>query len=239
MDMNTYGQYCPVAKGSEIIADRWTPLILRELLADIHRFSDLQRGLPGISRSLLVNRLRRLEAAGVLERRPGPGGRHLEYHLTAAGWALRPVVMELGEWAARWAFGDPEPAELKPEVLMGWMTRRVNRELLPDRRIVVRFDLERTTKRWWWLVMQPNDISVCRTDPRFDADLLVRAGLDDLYRLWLGRITFGAARAQNLVQIEGPSSLVRAFPSWMALSPLAPAVRAGASRSSSLTATGR
>ncbi len=226
--VHSYGQYCPVAKGAEIFADRWTPLILRELLAGVRRFSDLYRGLPGISRSLLVSRLRQLERAGVIERRPTAERSPAVYHLTEGGEELRPVVMALGEWAARRAFGDPEPAELKPEVLMGWMARRVNRELLPGRRVLVRFDLQGTPKRWWWMILEAADVSVCRQDPGFDLDLTVTAGLVDLYRLWLGRLAFDDALIDGSVRIEGATSLVRAFPRWLALSPLAPAVRAGA-----------
>ncbi|MEJ7846449.1 MAG: helix-turn-helix domain-containing protein [Acidimicrobiales bacterium] len=226
--MHSYGQYCPVAKGAEIFADRWTPLILRELLADVHRFSDLYRGLPGISRSLLVSRLRQLERADVVERRPAAGGAAAGYHLTEGGRELRPVVMALGEWAARRAFGDPEPADLKPEVLMGWIARRVNRDLLPDRRVLVRFDLRDTPKRWWWMILEAADVSVCRQDPGFALDLSVTAGLADLYRLWLGRVSFDEARADGSVRVEGATALVRAFPRWLGLSPLAPAVRAGA-----------
>jgi DNA-binding HxlR family transcriptional regulator len=226
--MHSYGQYCPVAKGAEIFADRWTPLILRELLADVHRFSDLYRGLPGISRSLLVSRLRQLERADVVERRPAAGGAAAGYHLTEGGRELRPVVMALGEWAARRAFGDPEPADLKPEVLMGWIARRVNRELLPGRRVLVRFDLQGTPKRWWWMILEAADVSVCRQDPGFALDLSVTAGLADLYRLWLGRVSFDEARADGSVRVEGATALVRGFPRWLGLSPLAPAVRAGA-----------
>lgn len=226
--MHSYGQYCPVAKGAEIFADRWTPLILRELLAGVRRFSDLYRGLPGISRSLLVSRLRQLERAGVVERRPTLDGLPAGYHLTEGGEELRPVVMALGEWAARRAFGDPEPSELKPEVLMGWMARRVNRELLLNRRVLVRFDLRGTPKRWWWMILEAADVSVCRQDPGFELDLSVTAGLDDLYRLWLGRVSFDDALTGGSVRIEGSTPLVRAFPRWLALSPLAPAVRAGA-----------
>lgn len=227
--VNSYGQYCPLAKGAEIFAERWTPLILREVMADVHRFSDLHRGLPGISRSLLVSRLRFLEGANVVERRPSDNGRTAEYHLTEGGEELRPVVMALGEWAAHRAFGEPEPAELKPEVLMGWIARRVNRQLLPQRRVVVRFDLRDTRKRWWWLVLDRSDVSVCRQDPRFELDLSVTVVLADLYRLWLGRITIGDALTDELVRIDGTAPLVRAFPRWLALSPLAPAVRAGLS----------
>lgn len=225
--VNSYGQYCPVAKGAEIFADRWTPLILREMLAGVHRFSDIQRGLPGISRSLLVERLRRLERANVVERRVRSDGRTADYHLTPAGEELRPVVMALGEWAARRAFGDPEPDELKPEVLMGWIARGVKRDLLPDHRVIVRFDLGSTRKRWWWLVLQPGDVSVCRHDPGFELDISVTAELADLYRVWLGRLTLSEAICDELVRIDGTTPLVRAFSRWFGLSPLAPAVHGG------------
>src|SRR5262249_42353517 len=107
--MHLYGQYCPVARATEILADRWTPLIIRELLAGIGRFNDLDRGLPGISRALLVDRLRRLEEAGIVERRRDGGKQRGEYHLTRAGRELQSMIDVLGRWGARWAFGDPRP----------------------------------------------------------------------------------------------------------------------------------
>src|SRR5215470_20370499 len=129
--MHLYGQYCPVARATEILADRWTPLIIRELLAGIRHFNDLDRGLPGISRALLVDRLRRLERTKLLERRQSAEGRVTEYHLTPAGRELQRVIDVLGRWGARWAFGDPRVTELDPIVLLWWMKRRVYRQRLP------------------------------------------------------------------------------------------------------------
>lgn len=119
--MGSYGQYCPVAKAAEIFADRWTPLIMREMLHGIRRFNELERGLPGIPRSLLSQRLRRLERAGIIVRHLASNGRATEYHLTRAGQQLEAVVDVLGTWGAQWAFGDPVPDELDPGLLMWWM----------------------------------------------------------------------------------------------------------------------
>ena len=119
-----YGQYCPVALGSEVLAERWTPLILREMILGSTRFNEIERGLPGISRSLLHKRLIQLERRGVLER--VEIGRGHEYHLTPAGKDLESVLMSLGEWMVRWLYREPYPEEADPITLMWWMHRRVD-----------------------------------------------------------------------------------------------------------------
>ena len=125
--MAEYRQYCPVARASEILADRWTPLIVRELLAGSQHFNQIERGLPGISRSLLVSRLRHLEDRGVIERRRCSQPNRVEYSLTDAGHDLRGVIERLGEWGVRWAFGEPKLHELDPAVLVWKMHQRVDR----------------------------------------------------------------------------------------------------------------
>src|SRR2546423_6515747 len=105
--MHLYGQYCPVARAAEILADRWTVLIVRELLADVNHFNELERGLPHISRTLLAERLRRLERAGVLERRGGTPGKPPEYCLSPAGGGVPPTHAPFWGLGARWAFGPP------------------------------------------------------------------------------------------------------------------------------------
>src|SRR3990170_1475085 len=141
--MRTYGQFCSVAKAAEIFAERWTPLIVRELLAGSHRFSELERGLPGIPRSLLVQRLRALARAGVVEqRRTGRNGH--DYHLTAAGQELFGIVQGLGEWGQRWANMEIREEDVDPSLLMWDMHRRINVERLPDQRIVARFQFTGT-----------------------------------------------------------------------------------------------
>src|SRR5687768_8568736 len=138
--MHKYGQYCPIARAAEILGDRWTLLIVRDLLCGAQHFNQLERGLPGISRALLAERLRRLQQFGVLERQLAPKGRQTSYHLTPAGRELQAVINTLLHWGAAWAFGEPDPTELDPLLLMWWMHDRVYTERLPSRRIVVEFD---------------------------------------------------------------------------------------------------
>ncbi len=141
-----YGQYCPVARASEILAERWTPLIVRELLAGSHHCNEIERGLPGISRSLLASRLRQLEDAGVLERRASDRANATSYELTPAGRDLQRVLDRLGAWAVRWAFDDPRPEEQNPVLLVWMIRRRLRKELLPPKRTVVEFDFSRETR---------------------------------------------------------------------------------------------
>jgi DNA-binding HxlR family transcriptional regulator len=224
--MHEYGQYCPIAKAAEIFADRWTPLIVRELLHGVSRFNELERGLPGIPRSLLTKRLRRLEQAGVIVRHTTANGHAVEYHLTPAGRQLQTVVDVLGTWGAQWAFGDPQPDELDPLLLVWWMQRRVNVHLLPSRRTVVQFDFRGERTGRYWLVLDPADVSVCLQPPGFDIDLLVSADIAALYRVWFGRTTLAEALRERSIELDGATALVRAFPGWFALSPFAEAVRA-------------
>jgi DNA-binding HxlR family transcriptional regulator len=232
--MYQYGQYCPVARASEILADRWTPLIVRELLAGIRHFNDLDRGLPGISRALLVERLRRLERSGLVERR-AVEGRVPEYHLTQAGRELQRVIDVLGGWGARWAFGDPRRTELDPLVLLWWMRRRVHRHRLPPGRVVMEFDFHGTRRGTYWLLLQRSDVSVCLQHPKFAVDLRVTADIAGFYRVWLGRISLGEALREHLIRLDGVPTVVRAFPRWFAWSPMADAVRAASPRHSTVT----
>jgi DNA-binding HxlR family transcriptional regulator len=224
--MHLYGQYCPVARAAEILADRWTLLIIRELLADIKHFNELERGLPRMSRMLLVERLRRLERTGVLERRGASRGKPTEYRLTAAGRELQRVIDNLGEWGARWAFGQPRPSELDPIVLLWWMRRRVALENIPRRRVLIEFHFRRIQKQYYWLLIEPTDISVCLKHPGFDIDLTVTADILAFYRVWLGHASLSDALRRNQVRLDGVPADVRAFPQWFTWSPMAETVRA-------------
>jgi DNA-binding HxlR family transcriptional regulator len=220
-----YGQYCPIARATEILADRWTLLIVRELLDGVQHFNELDRSLPGVSRALLVERLRRLEQTGVIVRRLHPR-RTVEYHLTPAGRELQRIIDILGGWGARWAFGDPRRSELNPVLLLWWMRRHVRRDRLPQQRVVVEFDFLRARSGTYWLIFNRSDVSLCLQHPRFEVDLRVRADIATLYRVWLGRENFGDALAKRQIRFDGPPSLVRAFPRWFAWSPMSKTVRA-------------
>ena len=172
--MAEYHQYCPVARASEILADRWTPLIVRELLAGSQHFNDIERGLPGISRSVLAERLRHLEDAGVVERHRGDRANVSAYLLTEAGTELRAVIDQMGAWGVRWAFGEPRPTDLDPVLLLWKVHQRVDRTRLPSSRTVVEFDFRGRAGRRLWLVLEPREVSVCLRPPRFETDLVVR-----------------------------------------------------------------
>ena len=223
--MQKYEQYCPVARAAEILAERWTPLIVRELIAGSHRFNEIERGLPGISRSLLSSRLRQLEEAGVIERViRAPSGLR-EYHLSEAGWELKVVIEALGAWGVRWAFGDPQPEELDGGLLVWKIHQRINRELLPERRTVVEFDFTGSRAKRVWLLLERREVSVCVAPPGFDADLVVRADLALFYRVWLGQIEYGAALRCGALTVEGPATLATQLPRWFMWSPMARFVR--------------
>lgn len=227
--MRSYAQYCPVAKATEILGDRWTLLIMREMLGGASGFNELQRGLPGISRSVLTSRMRALERAEVVERRKGPKGRTLEYRLTPAGRDLQPVVQAIGEWGATWSFTEPRPEELDPDLLIVWMARHVHRERLPVNRTVVKFDF-RDPKRRYWMVLEPNEVSVCLQHPGFDVDLEVIVDTATLYLVYLGRADLGGAIRAGQVTISGPPVLQRGFGRWFTWSAFASASRSADKR---------
>jgi DNA-binding HxlR family transcriptional regulator len=224
--MHRYGQYCPVARTAEILADRWTVLIIRELLADVNHFNELERGLPHMSRTLLAERLRRLQHAGVLERRGASRGKQTEYRLTSAGRELQSIIDQFGGWGARWAFGEPRPNELDPVVLLWWMRRRVCTEAVGKRRLVIQFDFGGGPRQSYWLLIERADVSVCLKNPGFDIDVLVSADIVAFYRVWLGRMSLSKALHGEHVRLDGTPADVRAFSSWFAWSPMANTVRA-------------
>lgn len=221
-----YHQYCPVARAAEIFADRWTPLIVRELLAGSSHFNQIQRGLPGISRTLLSTRLRLLEDASVVSRSVGDRPHATEYRLTTAGEELSGVVESLGQWGARWAFGEPRPDELDPVLLLWKMRRRIRLERLPPGRVVVEFEFTGKRRTRLWMVLKREEASVCVKPPGFDTDLVVSADLGAFYCVWLGRLPLEAALRTGKVRFDGPRDLVRQFPQWLKWSPMAQHVRA-------------
>jgi DNA-binding HxlR family transcriptional regulator len=224
--MFKYHQYCPVARACEILADRWTPLIVRELLFGSRHFNELRRGLPRISRSLLVARLRHLEDNGVIERRTGARPNVTEYNLTEAGSDLADVIKHLGTWAIKWVFVDPNREELDPALFLWKMHQRVDHRELPSERTVVQFDLTGRKGRRVWLVLVPHDVSSTLKPPGLRSDLIVKADVSVLYRVWAGFLDYDAAVRSGEIVVEGPSALVRVFPRWFMWSPLADVARA-------------
>jgi DNA-binding HxlR family transcriptional regulator len=233
--MRTYAQYCPVAKATETLGDRWTVLIVREMLGGARGFNELQRGLPGISRSVLADRMRALERAEVVDRRTGPKGRTLEYRLTPAGRDLQPVVQAIGEWGATWSFTEPRPEELDTDLLIVWMARHVDRSLLPANRTVVQFDF-REPRRRYWMVLEPSEVSVCLQHPGLGVDLEVAVDTTALYRVYMGRAALGGAIRAGQLTLTGPRALQQGFGRWFTWSAFAPASRSAHERRATASA---
>jgi DNA-binding HxlR family transcriptional regulator len=230
--MREYGHYCPVALGSEILAERWTPLILREMIAmRSTRFNEIERGLPGISRSLLVKRLKQLERRGVIAIVPAPGGHGNEYLLTPAGRDLEPVIMALGEWTVRWLYAEPVPEEVEPVSLMWWMQRRVDLDVIPRQRVVIQFDYRDAERTTLWMVLDRGEPAVCMTHPGFDPDIVVTTDSLSMMRVFSGVDDLAEARSNGRVRIDGLPRLVAAFPTWFLWSPFHDLVRERATSS--------
>jgi len=219
-----YGQYCPVAKAAEVLGERWTLLIVRDVMEGAHRFTDLHAGLPGLSRTVLTQRLRLLEREGVIERREAIGG-HGEYWLTAVGADLQPALLAIGEWASRNYAREPKRDELDPTVLMLWIQRHIRVDGLPQGRSVFRFEFRGARPPRAWLLIDDGVPSVCREDPGFDTDLVIWSDLLTLNRLFAGRVGLSATLRDGSVRLEGSAAQARAFPRWFGSSPFAPATR--------------
>lgn len=224
-----YGQFCPVSRAAEILAERWTPLVVRELLCGSTRFNDLMRGVPRMSTALLSRRLKELEHAGIVERRRSANGRGYEYHLTEAGRELFPLVEGMGLWAQRWVRDDlTEKENLDPVLLMWDIRRNVTSDGIPEgRRFVVGFELSGVPSKCgrYWLVFEQGDVDLCQKDPGFDVDLRVSAHVGVLTQIWLGHLSLGKALREKLLRLDGSRQDVDAFRSWFALSLFAEAGR--------------
>ena len=219
--MPSYHQFCPVAKAMELLDERWTLLVVRELVTGSEHFNELRRGLPRMSPTLLSKRLQQLTRAGVVERTDD--GR---YVLTAAGEELRPVVEALGGWGVRW-IGELGDADLDPKLLLWDMHRNVDhsavRAAVPAGQTTVRFHFPDAPPRTrhWWLVIRADDVDVCDDDPEQPVAVVITADLRTMVQVWRGDLGWSAALGTGRVRIEGPEQLRRAVPSWFALSPFA------------------
>ncbi|MGW6228098.1 winged helix-turn-helix transcriptional regulator [Cellulosimicrobium cellulans] len=218
--MAGYGQFCPVAKAMDVLDERWTLLVVRELLAGSTHFNELRRGNPRMSPALLAKRLRTLERAGVV-RRDEAGGRPT-YRLTAAGEELRPVVESLGAWGARW-IADLGDEDLDPHLLFWDVRRTVPKDVWPRETTAVEFrlhDVDRRVSRWW-LVVRAGDVDLCDVDPGLEPAVVVRSGLRALTRVWRGDTSWAGALRTGDVVLVGPAEARRELPAWIGQSDLA------------------
>jgi DNA-binding HxlR family transcriptional regulator len=216
----SYYQFCPVAKAMELLDERWTLLIIRELVTGSQHFNELRRGLPRMSPSLLSKRLQQLQRAGIVDRRPD--GSSVCYVLTPAGSELRPVVEALGSWGVRW-IGELGDADLDPKLLLWDMHRNIDRASIPEGRTVVHFefpDAPRKARRWW-LVITKEGADVCDVDPGYDVAVAITASLRRMVEIWRGDLSWSDALRPGLLEVDGPEAMRRALPGWFKLSAFA------------------
>jgi len=218
---SSYGQFCTVARGAEVLCERWTPLVIRELLCGSKRFNDLRRGVPRMSTSLLAQRLQRLEEFGIVRRTAA--GKVWEYGLTTAGEELRPIVMALGHWGARWIGSRLRDEELDAGLLMWDIRRFVCIPEFPTHPIVINFQFRdaRPGERTWWLVVEDGMADLCRDDPGRELTLVVDATVRALTEIWAGDLTPAQALQSREVRIDGARRDAQNLWRWLGTSAFA------------------
>jgi DNA-binding HxlR family transcriptional regulator len=223
--MRSYGQFCPFALAAEVVGERWTPLILRELFCGRTRFNDIHRGIPRISPSLLTKRLKTLEKAGLVEHRRN--GRGSEYRLTEAGRQLGPLIEQLAAWGKTWMPATLSRIAADADLIMWDLHRRLDLDRMPAERVVIRFDFadQPKSKRYRWIIANRDGAELCITDPGFEVDLFVTTDSRIITWVWYGDIPLQKAIADGRVRLDGPARLRAAFPSWLKLNELAPIPR--------------
>jgi DNA-binding HxlR family transcriptional regulator len=210
--MKGYGQFCPVAKATEVLGEKWTPLIIRELLSDDQSFNNLRKGVPLMSPSLLSSRLKSLEVAGIIDRQKTDRG--VMYSL---------IVEQLGVWGQRWVRSDMSKKDLDPSLLMWDMHRRIDTSYFTSDRTVLRFEyVDYPSKmRLWWLVIDDDVVDICLKDPGYEVDLFVQTRLQTMTQIWMGDISLSKARREKRLKLSGNTRLKDSMPQWIGRSLLA------------------
>ena len=213
--MPGYGQFCPVAKATEVIGEKWTVLVLRELLLGTTRFNEFQRALSRMSPTLLAKRLRHLEECGIVIRKKLSGQKGYEYRLTAAGKELGPLIEVLAVWGMRWARGQLTDDELDVEFLMRELQRRLQTEHLPDGETVICLMFGELTKhKTWWLLVDGDVVDLCNEDPGKDVDLYISSRVRTIVEVWEGDVDMRTALRNGSIKATGSRHLIRTIPDW-------------------------
>ena len=223
MKQPSYKQFCPVAMAAELLCTRWTVVVLRELIAGSTRFNDLRRGVPKMSPTLLSQRLKELEAAGIIERKKLKSANGVyEYRMTQSGEDLRPVIDAMGFWGQKWVQAKQSLKNLDPSLLMWDMRRNLNPSPLPKRRTTIQFLYQGlpASKRTWWLVVEPHgEVDLCSLDPGFDVDLHVATDLRTMTAIWMGLTT--VEKERDKISLTGARDIGKTMQTWLGLSPFA------------------
>ncbi|MFL6818152.1 MAG: winged helix-turn-helix transcriptional regulator [Bradyrhizobium sp.] len=224
MTIGSYKQFCPVAMAAEILCTRWTVVLLRELIAGSTRFNELRRGVPRMSPALLSQRLKDLEAAGIIMRKASGEPGVFDYRLTESGLELGPIVEAFGVWGQRRIEADLSLQHLDVQLLMWDMRRNLNTTPMPPARSVIEFvypELPATQRRWWLIVDPETGVDLCSVDPGFDVDLYVSVDLRTMTAIWMGLDTVRTAVANRRMTLTGKRQLATAMQTWLGLSPFA------------------
>lgn len=229
-----YGQYCPVAMAANIVAQRWTMLVIRELLLGSRRYNDIRRGVPRMSPTLLSRRLKQLEEAGVVYRSASDDAQGHEYGLTPAGLELRPLIRMAGQWGKRWVSSRLTADDLDASFLMWDIKRFMRPESVPlgasGGRTVVNIefsDVDKRKKRWW-LVVEGGSVGLCFNDPGFEVDVYIHTELRALTDVFMGVSPMSRLQSQGRIKVVGPSALVRSLSTWFGASPFSEVAQAAA-----------
>ncbi len=225
MTQGSYKQFCPVAMAAEILCTRWTVVLLRELIAGSTRFNDLRRGVPRMSPALLSQRLKELDAAGIIQRIPSASEPNVfEYHLTPSGEELEPLIQAFGVWGHRWVESEVSLQNLDVALLMWDMRRNLDPSPMPKRRSVIHFlypELPAARRSWWLLVGPAIGVDLCSVDPGFDVDLYVSTDLRTMTAIWMGVDSVRMAQAARRLALTGDRELASQMQAWLGLSPFA------------------
>lgn len=213
--MAKYGQFCPVAKSTEILGQPWTMLIIRELCCGDQSFNNLRMGLPLISPSLLSTRLKLLEQKNIITRNVSDRG--VVYRLAEAGEELRPVIMALGVWGQRWVRSDMSNKDLDPTLLMWDIHRKIDTSYFPDKRSVIYFQFTdyAVAMRFWWLIVENGDVDICLKDPGYESDLYINTELKTMTQVWMGDLSVSQALKDKKIELSGDTKLTQTFKAWI------------------------
>ena len=212
-----YGQFCPIAKATEIIGEKWTLLIIRELLMGGSRFNDLQRGLSLISPTTLTKRLKSLEQSGMVLKKKISGQKGHEYFPTESCQELLPIIRSMGEWGMRWARSNLSEDDYDVELLMLYLKRSIVPQKLVGNETVIRFkftDIDEFPD--WWLVVKGDDLDLCVNDPGKEVDVYFTSSVKTLVDIWMGENTYRKAMGEGALTVVGNKALTRNITSWMA-----------------------
>lgn len=211
-----YGQFCPIAKATEILGERWSVLIIRELLMGGRRFNELQRGLGDISPALLTSRLKSFEREGLIARRKISGQRGYEYFPTPACESLKPVIIAIGEWGLCWARDKLTQDDFDIDFLMFYLERSVDTTQLPGDHTVIQFKFRDLVEQSnWWLLIDGDVVDVCITPPGRDVDLFFTTTTRTMHDVWMGDRSYRDAMATGELLVEGEAALTKRISAWL------------------------